>query len=386
VAEIRLGEAAQRLFYGLDEGTISTLVRTLVEEELSVVDGGLLERFERAAADFYGAKHAVATCNGTASIHLALFAIDLKPGDEVVMPTYGYFAMAVPVLMMGAKPVFTDVTEASLTIDPADAARMITPKTRAIIVHQPYGIPADFDALRALADEHGLALISDASHAHGATWRGEPVGRVTDFLCASFGKAKLVTGGELGIVTANEDRHRDRMLLYGHVNRVPKALITNEYRHVENAVGMKYRPHTFATAIALSQFETLAERTAKLAANCRAFEAGLAEIRGFAPYVTPEGGERVYWRVPVRVDRDRFPDLMGLVERLKAAGVPAEKRNPKLVHRHNVISDYYGVETDRAFPVAERMIAETIQVDSFPLYQDGAAGAFLEGFREVAND
>jgi dTDP-4-amino-4,6-dideoxygalactose transaminase len=285
--------------------------------------------------------------------------------------------------MMGATPTFADVSEASLTIDPADAAAMITPRTKAIIVHQPYGIPADFDALRALADEHGLALITDASHAQGAKWRGRPIGAVTEFLCSSYGKAKLVTGGELGIVTANDDVHRDRMLLYGHVNRVPKALVTDEYRHLDNAVGMKYRPHSFATAIALEQFGTLAERMATLSANCRRFEAGLAEIDGFSPYETPEGGERVYWRVPIRVDGERFPDPFDLVATLKAAGVPAEKRNPKLIHAHNVISDYYGVETNRTFPVAERVIAETIQVDSFPLYQDGAAERFLEGIRDV---
>jgi len=383
MAEIRLGEAAQRLFYELDEATLDALVRNLVTEELSVVDGGILERFETAAAGFYGAKHAVATCNGTASIHLALFALDLQPGDEVLLPTYGYYAMAVPVAMMGATPTFADVSETSLTIDPADAAAMITPKTKAIIVHQPYGIPADFDALRALADEHGIALISDASHAQGTKWRGRPVGAVTDFLCASYGKAKLVTGGELGIVTANDDIHRDRMLLYGHVNRVPKALITDEYRYLDNAVGMKYRPHSFATAIALEQFKTLGARIERLSANCRRFEAGLAEVDGFSPYETPEGGERVYWRVPIRVDGDRFPDLPDLVARLTERGVPAEKRNPRLIHAHNVIREYYGVTTDRAFPVAERVIGETIQIDSFPLYQDGAAERFLEGIRDV---
>jgi len=383
MAEIRLGEAAQRLFYELDEATLAALVKNLVEEELSVVSGGILERFENAAARFYGAKHAVATVNGTASIHLALFAIDLRPGDEVLLPTYGYFGMAVPVAMMGATPIFADVSEASLTIDPADAAAMITPRTKAIIVHQPYGIPADFDALRTLADEHGIALVSDASHAQGVKWRGRPVGAVTEFLCASYGKAKLVTGGELGIVTANDDVHRDRMLLYGHVNRVPKALITDEYRHFDNAVGMKYRPHSFATAIALEQFKTLGVRIERLSANCRRFEAGLATIEGLSPYETPEGGERVYWRVPIRVDGDRFPDLPDLVSRLKERGVPAEKRNPKLIHAHNVISDYYGVKTDRDFPVAERVIGETIQIDSFPLYQDGAAERFLEGIRDV---
>lgn len=380
---IETGEAGQRRFYSLDDSTLAALMRNLVEEELSVVDGGILERFEAAAAELYGAKHAVATVNGTASIHLALFAIDLIPGDEVILPTYGYYAMAVPVLLMGATPVFADVREESLTIDVDDAAALVTPRTRAIIVHQPYGIPADFDALRALADEHGLAIISDASHAHGATWRNEPVGAACEFLCASYGKGKLITGGELGVVTANDDVHRDRMLLYGHVNRVPKALITDEYRDVENAVGMKYRPHTFSMAFAVEQLKTFGERMGKLVDNCRRFEAGLADLPGLSPYETPEGGGRVYWRIPIRVDPARHPDIPALVAKLTDLGVPAEKRNPKLVHAHNVISGYYGVETKREFPVAERVIAETFQLDSFPLFQDGAVDSFLEAFANV---
>jgi len=383
VRELETGEAGQRRFYSLDDSTLTALMKNLVEEELSVVDGGILERFETVAAEFYGAKHAVATCNGTASIHLALFAIDLKPGDEVILPTYGYFAMAVPVAMMGATPVFADVREESLTIDVGDAAALVTPRTRAIIVHQPYGIPADFDALRVLAERHDLAIISDASHAHGATWRGRPVGAATEFLCASYGKGKLITGGELGVVTANDDVHRDRMLLYGHVNRVPKALITDEYRHLDNAVGMKYRPHTFSMAFAVEQLKTFGERIAKLVANCQRFEEGLADIEGLSPYETPEGGGRVYWRIPIRVDPERHPDILALVAKLKDKGVPVEKRNPKLVHAHNVISDYYGVVTKREFPVAERAIAETFQLDSFPLFQDGAVEKLLEAFANV---
>ena len=105
-------------------------------------------------------------------------------------------------------------------------------------------------ALRSLADRHGLSLISDSSHAHGALWNGRPLGSHYDFVCTSFGKGKLISGGELGVATTNDDRYRDRMLLYGSVNRVPQALITPEYKHMHNSVGVKYRPHPFAMTLA----------------------------------------------------------------------------------------------------------------------------------------
>jgi len=382
-----LSEADQRRFYELDAAALDQLVRSMAEEELSVVSGGILDRFEREMASFFGARHGVATVNGTASLHLALFAIDLKPGDEVLMPTYGYYAFAIPVCVMGGVPVFTDVEEDTLAIDPADARRMITNRTRAILAHQPWGCPANATALRALADEHGLALMADASHAIGALWNHRPLGELYDFVCASLGKGKLVSGGELGLVTANDDRHRDRMLLYGHVNRVPRDLITEEYRHLRNSVGIKYRPHAFAMALALQQLATYPERSGKLVANVRRFEEGLGRIDGFLPHPTPSAATRVYWRVTFRIDAHRFPDPDAVIKALKDRGSPVEKhRGAPLIHENNVVTEFWGVETTRDFPIARAAHRETFQIPVFAFYEDDAVDRILADFAEVARD
>jgi len=377
-------ETYERLFYSLDEKTLERIVREVVAEELSVVEGGILERFEQKAAGFFGARHAVAACNGTAALHLALFALDIRPGDEVLIPAYGYYAMALPVCMLGGVPVFCDVLEEDLTLNVEEAEQMVSPRTRAVIVHQPWGCPANVDALRSLADRHGLSLISDSSHAHGALWNGRPLGSYYDFVCTSFGKGKLISGGELGVATTNDDRYCDRMLLYGSVNRVPQALITPEYKHMHNAIGVKYRPHPFAMALALEQLDTYAERSRKLVENARRFEEGLSQIEGFSPFATPEEADRVYWRIPIRVNPERLGDCTAILRRLEAQDCPVEQKGRLLVPEHNAVTEFYGVTINRRFPVAERVLDETIQVHAFPLYNGRAVEEVLDRFQAVA--
>ena len=378
-------EDSQREFYGVDEETVARVVQDVITEEFSVVDGGVLERFEESVAQFFGAPHAVAVSNGTAALHLALFAMDLQPGDEVLIPTYAYYAVPLTVCLMGAVPVFCDVRQDDLSIDLDDAERMRTSRTRAIIVHQPHGIPADAERLRTYADHHGLQLICDAAHAHGALWNGHPLAYYYDYVFSSFGKGKLISGGELGVVTAPSDRCRDRMLLYGHVNRVPKALLTDEYSHIDNAVGVKYRPHPFALCLALEQMDHYPDRSRQLVENVQVFERGLAAIPGFSAYEAQPLASRVYWRFPIRVNSPGS-DLSALVKRLKERNCPVNRNPGTLLHRHNVVTEYYGVKTQRAFPVAERIASEVLHVDAFPLYQDGMAERLLEAFAEAASE
>lgn len=374
-------ETHERTFYELDQSSMERIMRDVVAEDLSVVQGGILDRFEQAAAGLFGTRHAVAACNGTAALHMALFALDIRPGDEVIVPAYGYYAMALPVCMLGGIPVFCDVREDDLTLDIDEARELITSRTRAVIVHQPWGCPADAAALRSLADRHGLSLISDSSHAHGVLWNGRPLGHYYDFVCTSFGKGKLISGGELGAAAVNDDRHRDRMLLFGHVNRVPDALITHEYRHMHNAVGVKYRPHPFAMALALDQLKTYTRRSRRLVENARRFEQAVAHMPGYGIFATPAEAGRVYWRVPVRVDASRLGSAESVCTRLQGKGCPVERKGRLLIPEHNAVSEFYGVKAGRRFPVAERVLAETFQVRAFALYEEAEMERILALFR-----
>lgn len=385
MVEVSSAEELQRQFYGLDKKALDRIVEQVMTEEFSVVDGGILEEFERTAARFFDARHAVAVSNGTAALHMALFAMDLRPGDEVIIPSYAYYAAPLAVCLLGAVPVFCDVRGDDLTIDLEDAERLRSPRTRAIIVHQPHGYPADPERLRSYADAHDLKIIADAAQAHGATWRGRPLGYYYDYVCSSFGKGKLISGGELGVVTAAKDRCRDRMLLYGHVNRVPDALLTNEYRHIENAVGVKYRPHPFALALALEQMQNFDTRLADLVARVQAFERGLESVPGVTAFRSHTNAGRVYWRFPVKVEAsNRNPvELARLLQGRDCLVSP----NPGiLAHRHSVVTGYYGVQTHREFPVAEQLIKNLLHVDAYALLQDGRVESLLQAFNDLMSD
>lgn len=377
-------ETYERRFYAMDEAALERIVREVVAEELSVVDGGILERFEEVVAGFFGARHAVAVCNGTAAIHLALFALDIRPGDEVLIAAYGYYATALPVCLMGGVPIFCDIREQDLTLNVEEAEQLVSPRTRALIVHQPWGCPADVDALRSLADRHGLSLISDASHALGALWNGRPLGHYYDFVCTSMGKGKLISGGELGAVTTNDDRYRDRMLLYGHVNRVPHALITPEYRYMHNSVGVKYRPHPFAMALALDQFQTYDRRCRRLVENACRLEQGISDIAGFSTFTAAEEARRVYWRIPVRVDTEVLGSTDSVLQHLEEQNCPVERKAQILIPRHNVLTEFYGMKNNHRFPVAERLCEETFQVQAFALYDEWNVEHTLDLFRSAA--
>ena len=152
--------------------------------------GPRVAEFEKTFASWCGAREGVAVNSGTAALHAAMRAVELKPGDEVIVPAITFAASANAAIYEGGVPVFADVERDTLLIDPASTAARITPKTRAIVAVDYAGQPADYDVLRALAQQHGLALIADACHSPGATYKGRSTGSLADISCFSFHPVK----------------------------------------------------------------------------------------------------------------------------------------------------------------------------------------------------
>jgi perosamine synthetase len=369
-------------FYNLGAATANHIAELISTSTLSIADGGLLDDFESRAAALFGHRFGTATCNGTAAIHLALFAIDLQPGDEVILPTYGFHAMATPILQLGGRPVFCDIYPDSLTIDVERAEALVTSRTRAVLVLHPWGNPAHLGRLRQLALDRGIYLISDASHAHGATWCGSPLGMFCDLLCASFGKGKLITGGELGVATTDDPRLRDRMLLFGHVNRVPRAYLTDCYKDISNAVGIKYRPHPFALRLAIDQMDSYPERSRQLLANVAEL---LAEIR-LVPLDTQhafaESG-RVFWQVILMAAP---PVLDRLRNAAAAEGLVVEENHYKpLLHENSILTRYYRLLQPR-FAAAEEVNTRIVQIDALQLWNRSVVSRYAGLFRSVRDE
>ena len=237
VSDIDLGgRERQYLLQAFDSGWISG-------------SGPFVELFEKGFADFCGTRHALSCANGTVALHLALLAMGVGPGDEVIVPSLTYIATANAVSYCGATPVFADADPETWNAEAAQIAPLITPRTRGIVAVHLYGNPVDMDPLMALAREHGLFVIEDAAEAHGATYCGRKLGSIGDIAAFSFYGNKMMTTGEGGMVTTDDAALAERMRLLRGQGMDPKR------RYWFPLIGHNYRLTNLQCAIGLAQLE-----------------------------------------------------------------------------------------------------------------------------------
>lgn len=227
-----------------------------LHEGISIYDrSGVIARLEAELAEYHGVRHAVLTSSGTAALHSMYAACRIGPDDEIIVPAYTFFATVTPLLHLGATPVLADCDENG-NLDPRAAAQCITERTFAIVTTHMWGAPAEVGSLRALADEHDLILLEDASHAHGASVDGQQVGTFGRAAAFSMNGPKPLSAGEGGFVLTNDDEVYYRTLLYSQYNKRCQNELPPGYRHYRYAVtgvGLKFRIHPLAAAIALDQ-------------------------------------------------------------------------------------------------------------------------------------
>ena len=153
---------------------------------------------------------------------------------------------------------------------------------------------------------------------------------------------------------------------------------------MHNSVGVKYRPHPFAMALAMEQLQTYEERSQRLIENARRFEGALSDIAGFSAFTVPKEASRVYWRIPVRVDPEMLGSADSVVQQLVERGCLVERKERILIPLHNVLTEFYGINNQRNFPVAERLVSETFQVQAFPLYDKQVVEQTIADFHAVS--
>ena len=313
-----------------------------------LVQGEMVERFERQFAEFVGAKHAVAVSSGTAALHVALLAHGVGPGDEVITTPFTFAATANAVLYTGAKPVFVDICEDTFNIDPDRIAARITPRTKAILPVHLYGHPADRAAIAEIAERRGIAIVEDAAQAHGAAIDGHTIGSVGT-ACFSFYATKNITTAEGGMVTTDDDRVADQMrMLRSHGQR-------QRYQH--EILGFNYRLTDLQAAIGLVQLQRLAEFTERRIANARFLTERLPGA--IVPRTRP-GCRHVYHQYTIRVPAHRDD----VARQLNAAGVGTGIHYPMPVHKQKLYRDLG--YTDE-LPVAERASREVLSLPIHPL-------------------
>jgi dTDP-4-amino-4,6-dideoxygalactose transaminase len=301
----------------------------LTHGRTSISDGsGVIESFEQEFRAMTGSTFALAMNSGTAALHSAYFAVGVGPGTEVIVPSYTWHATATPILQCGAVPVFCDIDEDTLTLDPADVERRLTSRTRAVCAVHLWGNPAKLDTLREITKRRGVALIEDCSHAHGAQYDGRSVGSWGDVGCFSLHASKPVAGGEAGVAVTDDPVMHDRMVLLGHVGRARSGHWTHGIGVDKDDLGVtdlgvKYRPHAFAVHLARSQLRRLPSENARRRMLWTTICEQLATSRTLkTPNSYPLAERGGFYRFVVRHVGDA--DTTALVEAAKRSGLPVE--------------------------------------------------------------
>lgn len=312
--------------------------------------GEFIGRFEHEFANYVGAEYATAVCNGTVAIHLALEALGIGPGDEVIVPTLTYVASVNTIIQAGAKPVFVDSLEQTWQIDPDDVKRKISPKTKAIMVVHLYGLPCDMDAITAITKEYGLLLVEDCAEAFGTRYKGRHVGTFGDVATFSFFGNKTITTGEGGMVVAKYKAVIDRAY---HLKNQGVSL-TREYWHDE--VAFNYRMTNICAAIGLAQLEQADSILARKRDIAAWYREGLTGLPLRTHDECPDT-VHAFWMCSIVVDDPaaRQP----LREHLKQAGI---ETRPLFYPAHTLPH----CSTNASFPVAESIGSRGINLPSYP--------------------
>lgn len=304
--------------------------------------GKYITAFEESFAHFCGVRHAIATNNGTTALHLALVALGLKPGDEVLIPTVTYIATANAVRYCGAEPVLVDVCPDTMNIDPVELERHLTPKTRGIIPVHLYGHPAEMEPILSFARRHGLFVLEDAAEAHGAEYRGQKVGSFGHCATFSFFGNKIVTTGEGGMVTTNDDDLAAHLKLLRGQGMDPKR------RYWFPEVGYNYRMTNIQAAIGLAQMETIEQSLAERERLAGWYNAALAPLAGelVLPATAP-WARHVFWMYTVFLRSGGEARRDAVMKALEAQGI---ETRPVFYPMH-VLPPYQQPST---FPIADR--------------------------------
>jgi dTDP-4-amino-4,6-dideoxygalactose transaminase len=314
----------------LDARDRAAVLRVLDHGVLSGPQTPEIAGLEADVAAYLGVRHCLAVNSGTAALHCALAAAGVRGGDEVVVPALTFMASALAVAHQGAIPVFCDVDPRTFNLDPARIAACVTERTRAILVVHLHGLPADVDAIEAVAGRHGLAVVEDAAQAAGASYRGRPVGTLARAAGLSLQMTKNLQGGDGGLFVTDDDIGAlvaRRLAAFGEDSPPQDRLGRVDWAH---GIGWNYRIHQLSAAVARAQLPRLDGFNATARANARLLTDGLRDVPGIVPPYVPDGHESSFHKYRVRLDREALGagrDLAGVrdeaIAGLRSRGVHA---------------------------------------------------------------
>jgi len=281
--------------------------------------GPHVQDFEKSAASFVKSKYAIAVNSGTAALQAALYAIDIKKGDEVLLPSFTFVATANAVVSTGAKPVFVDILKENYTIDPDDLEKKITKKTRAIIPVHLYGNVANIERLSEISKKYNLPIIEDSAQSLGSTYKGKHAGTFFEMGCWSMYPAKVMTSGEGGFIATNNEKLRDKLLMIRNHGMV--------HGYDTRVLGLNLRLPEISAAIATIQMKKLPNFLKSRQKNAELLTTLLSDLKIILPH--QRKNEHVNWYLYTIATEKRD----NLLEKLNQKGIGAASYYPTPVHK-----------------------------------------------------
>ena len=380
----------------LTEADRAAVERVLDRGVLSGAGAPEMKTLEAEFAAMVGARFCLATNSGTSALHIALAAAGVGQGDEVIVPALSFIATAQAVLHQGATPVFADVDPATYNIDPNDAARRVTARTRAIVPVHLHGLPADMDALGALAERHGLAIIEDAAQAHGALYKGRAVGTLGAMAAFSLNSTKNLPAGEGGLFVTNSEEHYARAARVRFDGLEPPSKwdathpLDDEAEALATLRGFMYLPGELTSALARAQLQRLGETTARSQRNAARLSERLGRLPGVEPPAVPPDRTHVFHKYRVRLHPERAGIRLSplalrarALEALRAEGVEAVLWQTVSLPLHPLFA------SPERYPNAAAALDGSLVVgsQSYPLFAQPleVVDAWADGFERVWN-
>lgn len=363
----------------IEEDDIEEVVKVLKSDFLTT--GPKVAEFERAVAEYVGAKYAVAISNDTAALHAACHAAGIGSGDEVITTPVTFAASANCVLYCGGTPVFADIDPQTYNIDPEDIRRKITDKTKAIIPVHLAGQPCDMDAIHAIAKEYHLTVIEDAAHALGSEYKGRRIGSMSDMTTFSFHPVKPITTGEGGmIVTDSEELYRKLALFRSHgITRDPDLMTRNEgpwfYQQID--LGYNYRMTDIQCALGCSQMRKLDRFLARRRQITKRYDEAFADCANIVtPYQLPETNSG--WHLYIIQVKNH--DRKTVFEQLRENGIAVNVHYiPVYYHPYYQEHGYKEVHC----PVAEEVYSHIISLPVYPGLTDEQQDTVIETVKRL---
>lgn len=358
------------------DGNEEMYLRKCIQTGWISSEGPFVKQFEQQFSERTGRRHGIAVCNGTAALDVAIEALQIGKGDEVIMPAFTIISCIGQLVRTGAVPVLVDSDPVSWNMDVSQIAARITSRTRAIMVVHTYGLPVDMNPVLVLAEKHGLSIIEDAAQAHGQTYRGRPCGSFGKVSTFSFYSNKHVTTGEGGMIVTDSDQISE------DCRSLRNLCFRPESRFVHDRLGWNYRMSNIQAALGVAQLERLDEFTDRKRRMGKRYRALLSGIEGVRqPLPATDYAENNFWVYGLVLDSSLEVKAADLINRLGDLGIGCR---PFFCPMHQQpILQRLGYFAGQEYPVAESLYQYGFYIPSGIALSDEQMERVAEGLHEV---